>query len=223
MSASIQEEKLEQMVLETFEEITTLEDKINEMSAQQAEEESKLAYQFDLMKMPIYEKRDEKLGQIPDFWKNSFENHGLIDSLMSDMDRDFLNYIVTMKVLRPAESKSESNHRTYTIQLIIKADNPYIKSSSVEAKDNIAIQKTIVLDEEPSIENSLVELTDEGKKLMENSENFFSFFADDSEDCIELAQVLMMDLYPNILDYFQGIDEDDFEFDGEDDEEEGGN
>lgn len=47
-----------------------------------------------------------------------------------------------------------------------------------------------------------------GDKRKHSEQSFMSLFVDESEDILELLNILITDFYPNVISYYQGDDED---------------
>ena len=214
-AAAINMEELEQKILAAFDAISEIETDIDELNAQQAQEESKLAYSFDLKKQPLYAKRDAKLADIPEFWSIAMENHGVFGSVMSESDKELAKYIKQLSVTRPI-SQDGDGHAQHTYVITIKlADNDIIKSDTLTKNLHTCPSGNVSLTQTP-IEWGTSE---HAKAIQADPESFFKFFDETDEeqleDVMELAQIIMLDFYPNALSYYQGIDDDDLVSDDE--------
>ncbi|KAI3647144.1 hypothetical protein MP228_007365 [Amoeboaphelidium protococcarum] len=166
MSMSINE--LEQTVSNVFDTLLEFEDQLDEINVEYAEEMTKLQYQYDVKRQPVFTKRDSLLEKIPHFWPIALQNHSVLSVLAaSEHDEELLDVIEGVRVTRPtasAESTSASSasadvHNQYLLTIKFKKDNQYVKSESIT-------KCVTVIDEENGfIENiDAIEWTEVGLK-----------------------------------------------------------
>lgn len=207
-----EEHKLEEQIMAAFEKVADIEDEIEKINADQVEEEARLQHRFDLKKAPLYAKRNAIIRDIPNFWMDALVNHQIFSSMITDDDMPVLEHLKNVEVTR-----SEDDFRSFKITFYF-GENPFF------ANEGLVKELTASGDQSIKVTNSPIQWKEgknvtaksagaNGKRKADDEESFFSWFSEDSDDSIEIANLLISDFYPNAMSYYQGQDDDEDEED----------
>lgn len=198
----------------------------------------KVEQKFNKLRRPLFEKRNETLKDIPNFWVTTLANHHVTAPMLeSDQDEGCLHYLTTLDVEDGEDIKSG-----YQIKFHF-AENPYIanevitKSFEIIKSDDMRSSSTAIEYKNTPQGNALKEVVKQSTEIYRNSrysmngQPLSSFFAWITEKCEvngtdEVADALRDQIWPSPLDYFfassedydNPSDEDDSEDDDDDDE-----
>ncbi|PPS13883.1 hypothetical protein GOBAR_AA06695 [Gossypium barbadense] len=173
---------------------------------------------------PVYDKRNEIINSIPDFWLTAFLSHPALGDLLTEEDQKIFKYINSLEVEDFKDLKSG-----YTITFNFNS-NPYFENTTLTKTftfldDGTKITATPIKWKEGKGLPNGVNHEKKGNKRQLAEESFFTWFADaqqkDDMDEIhdEVAEIIKEDLWPNPLTYFNNeADEEDFDGDEGDEE-----
>jgi len=199
---------------EVYEKLQEVQDKIEKLSEQSAEEIIQVEKKFNDKKKPFYKERTAVLTTIPNFWKRVFNNHPVISSCLTDEDQNMFEYLEEIDVEDFEDVKA--GHR---ISMKFKTNQWF--SNQVLSKEYRFTE-----DGELTVVPSKVEWKsgkDITKKTGEDDRSFFSIWLQpDDEVSEELADILREEIWPNPAKYYHGLvtEEDDEAFEGAEDEDE---
>ena len=199
----------EEFIMQTFAKVAEVEDQLTVLEDEQRLEEAKIQHKFDLKKADIYKKRNEIVSQIPGFWLSALQNHGVFNGMLTEEDEELLESLTSMSVDRDA-----NDERLFKIRLTF-GENQVFKNTEL-VKEMISKPDGTITVKDTAIEWKTK--SGDKRKVLENS--FVGLFQDDSEDAVEIANILITDFYPNAVSYYQGVDGDDDDeetLDGEED------
>lgn len=231
-------------ITKALEQVENLQVEICNLNEKASEEILKVEQKFNKLRRPHFEKRNELLKEIPNFWLTSLANHPMIAPMIeSAEDEDCLHYMVNLDVEEFEDIKSGYKLKLHFIE------NPYI------ANEVIVKEFQILSSEEVESTSTPLEYKDtpQGKRLKEvvessiaqfrrsrrpgQAQSFFAWLIEPSEPGTdEIAEILKDQIWPNPLEFFFATpeeygagtddesDDDDEELDDEeidDDEEDG--
>lgn len=235
-------------IAKSLEQVENIQAEILNLNEKASEEILKVEQKFNQLRRPHFEKRNELLKEIPNFWLTSLANHPIIAPMIeSAEDEDCLHYMINLDVEECEDIKSGYMFKLHFVE------NPYITN------DVIVKEFQIVSSEEVVSATTPIEYkdTDQGKRLkqvVENSiaqhrverhrvgqpqqqQSFFAWLVQPCESGLdEIADILKDQIWPSPLEFFfatpdyynahtddESDDDDDEEIDEEDidDEEDG--
>ncbi|KAI3657043.1 hypothetical protein MP638_003261 [Amoeboaphelidium occidentale] len=210
---TITDNKLEELILQTFDKVAAIEDELHDIQQHQTEEELKIQHQFDLKRKPLYNKRNDIVKDIPSFWRIAMENHPVLQTYIDEQASVVLDALVGIDIERP-----DDNHKIYRIVFNFK-ENPYIENTTFVKE--ICGQKNIETgDDEIKVQSSKLKWKGDLKRKHGEDDKsgdewkqdgFFEFLEGDDEDSIEIANLLISDFYPNVVTYYHGLGKEEFE------------
>lgn len=219
-------------ISECLRQVENIQSEICNLNEKASEEILKVEQKFNKLRRPHFEKRNELLKEIPNFWVTSLANHPIIAPMIeSSQDEDCLHYMVNLDVEEFEDIKSG-----YKLKLHF-ADNPYITNQVISKEFQIVSSEEVVSGVSPIQYKN----TPEGqtlKQVVENSiaqsrrlrrpgavqQSFFAWLVEPSESGTdEIAEILKDQIWPNPLEFFYAAPEDygagtDDESDDEDEE-----
>jgi template-activating factor I len=184
---------------------------------------------YNEIRRPVYNKRNDIIRSIPDFWLTAFLSHPVLSDLLTDEDQKVFKYLDSLDVEDFKDVKSG-----YSINFIFSS-NPYFEDTKLTKVFRFSDEGTTsVSGTQPRWKDGM-DLTNgviqekEGHKRSHVEDSFFKWFYDTQQkeamDSLqdEFAEVIKDDLWPNPLKYFNNEqDEDEYEDDVEEDEEDAG-
>lgn len=192
-------------VKEKLIELDAIQHQLDVMSEKAAEEILKVEQNFNVKRMPIYEKRKKLTTKIDNFWQTAFLNHHLLSTAIPEEQEDLLS------ALRDVEVQEFDDLRS-GFKIVLTFDpNDYF--------ENDVITKTYYLQSEtPSTKITEIQWKEDKKPATPEDESTLTFLEWLSyaapPDSDEIAEVIKDDLYINPLQYYvmpdmQEVDEDD--------------
>jgi len=206
--------------------LESIQEQIEELNDKATEEILEVERKYNRLRKPIYERRNQAIRKIPDFWLKVFTTQDMLAALLSDNDLAVFKYLKELNVEDHDDVKSG-----FKISLTFDP-NPFFKNSVLSKefvydKDgNLTVIPTKIEWKEGKDVTKKQQSKDSKSKRSreEESESFFTWFNPEDQD-LELAEIIKEDLWPNPAKYYLGLVEDDdlgeAEEEGEDDGEEG--
>ncbi|ORX90266.1 hypothetical protein K493DRAFT_318072 [Basidiobolus meristosporus CBS 931.73] len=188
---------------ETWAKLLNVEQEMEEVNEKLFKEQGKLTTKYENTKGPVYKKRQELLGQIPNFWTITFKNHPMLQGLLESEDVEVFNHLTDITI-----DRSTDDCTVYKVILSF-SENPYFSNDSLIKEFSHDESGKVIIKNHPILWKDGQDLTQsDGEK----KDSFFTWF---SEEDPEIGDLIANDLYPNAVKYFQGFDndEDDEEFD----------
>ncbi|GAB2223810.1 hypothetical protein Droror1_Dr00004551 [Drosera rotundifolia] len=217
----------------SIEKLQEIQDELDKINEKASDEVLAVEQKYNEIRKPVYDKRNEIINSIPDFWLTAFMSHPVLVELLTSEDQKIFKFLSSLEVEDAKDVKSG-----YSITFNFKP-NPYFEDTKLVKTFTFLDEGTtkvtstsIKWKEGMGILNGVT--NDKGKKRTHAEESFFSWFSqsqpkelmDELHD--EVADVIKDDLWPNPLNYFynendpeesggeEGNDEE--EEDGSDDE-----
>lgn len=176
---------------------------------------------------PIYQRRNEVIQKIPEFWLTAFLSHPHLRELLTEEDQKALKYLKSLNVEYLGNIKSG-----YKI-IFDFGPNPYFEDSKlVKVIKYLDDGSTTEAGSPPHWKDGM-DLTKpsktetKGKKRAMKTESFFNWFSEELQQNLfgimqdEIADIIKDDLWVNPLKYFNNENESDSDDDEDDDEEDG--
>ncbi|KAK1373388.1 putative nucleosome assembly protein (NAP) [Heracleum sosnowskyi] len=212
-------------LLLSIEKLQQIQDELEKINDEQTDKVLELEQQYNKVRKPIYEKRNEVLKGIPDFWLTALVSHPGLGDYITEEDQKIFKYLSSIEVEDSKDVKSG-----YSISFIFNP-NPFFENSK--------LTKTLTFLDEGSMKVTATEIEwkegmdlpngvsheKNGNKRPHPDQSFFNWFAevqqkdDISEFRDEVAEAIREDLWPNPLTYFSN-EFDEIEFDGDEGDEE---
>ncbi|KNA20411.1 hypothetical protein SOVF_052350 isoform A [Spinacia oleracea] len=216
-------EQIDSELVLSIEKLQEIQDDLEKINEKASDEVLEVEKKYNEIRKPVYDKRNDIIKSIPDFWLTAFLSHPALSELVSEEDHKVFKHLTSIDV---EDSKDVKSGYSITFNF---SPNPYfedtklIKTFTFLDEGTIKVTATsIKWKEGMGIPNGL-DTEKKGNKRSHIEESFFSWFSetqhtdDDIHD--EVAEIIKEDLWPNPLTYFNNeADEEDFEG-GDDDEE----
>ncbi|XP_077997540.1 protein SET-like [Glandiceps talaboti] len=187
-----------------LEDIDSCQNEIDALNEQASEEILKVEQKYNRLRRPHFDRRNELIRKIPNFWMTAFINHPQISAILTDEDEECLHYLTKLEVEEFEDIKSG-----YRIKFHFES-NPFFENDVIQKEFHLANSG------EPASQSSTIQwktgmnlITRSGSeskdRLKGESEtrSFFSWFADHSEPSADdIAEVVKDDMWPNPLQYY---------------------
>ncbi|XP_010428446.1 PREDICTED: NAP1-related protein 1 [Camelina sativa] len=212
--------------IEKLQEIQENLEKINEKASDEVLE---VEQKYNEIRKPVYDKRNEIIQSIPDFWLTAFLSHPALGDLLTEEDQKIFKYLSSLEVEDAKDVKSG-----YSITFNFSS-NPFFEDAKLTKTFTFFEEGTTKITATPikwkegkGLPNGVNHDDKKGNKRALPEESFFTWFTDaqhkeDAGDEIhdEVADIIKEDLWSNPLTYFNN-DADEEDFDGDDDGDEEG-
>ncbi|TYI35593.1 hypothetical protein ES332_A03G086800v1 [Gossypium tomentosum] len=209
----------------SIEKLQEIQDELEKINEEASEKVLEVEQKYNEVRKPVYDKRNEIINSIPDFWLTAFLSHPALGDLLTEEDQKIFKYINSLEVEDFKDLKSG-----YTITFNFNS-NPYFENTRLTKTftfldDGTKITATPIKWKEGKGLPNGVNHEKKGNKRQLAEESFFAWFADaqqkDDMDEIhdEVAEIIKEDLWPNPLTYFNN-EADEEDFDGDEGDEEG--
>ncbi|GFY54732.1 protein SET [Trichonephila inaurata madagascariensis] len=233
-----------------LEEIDACQNEIDALNEKASEEILKVEQKYNKLRKPFFEKRNELIRKIPNFWVTAFVNHPQISAILDEEEEECLHFLTKLEVEEFEDIKSGYRIKFYFDEnpyfendVIVKefhlgsSGDPASQSTTIKWKDGMDLTKK-QKEKQASMKNSR-------KRAHEQPRTFFTWYTDHGDaSADDIAEVIKDDMWPNPLQYFlvpdieveNGLEEEDEsdedevddsvvvveeEGDGEDEEDEG--
>lgn len=226
----VEEENAEQIDSElvlSIEKLQEIQDELEKINEEASDKVLEVEQKYSEVRKPVYDKRNEIIKSIPDFWLTAFISHPALGELLSEEDQKIFRHLNSLEVEDFKDVKSG-----YSISFNFNP-NPYFEDTKLtktftflDDEGSMKITATSIKWKEGMGLPNGVSHEKKGNKRPFSEESFFTWFSDtiekDTIDGIhdEVAEIIKEDLWPNPLTYFNN-EGDEEEFEGEEGDEEG--
>lgn len=226
----VEEENSEQIDSElvlSIEKLQEIQDELEKINEEASDKVLEVEQKYSEIRKPVYDKRNEIIKSIPDFWLTAFISHPALGDLLSEEDQKIFRHLNSLEVEDFKDVKSgysitfnfnpnpyfEDTKLTKTFTFLDDEGSMKITATSIKWKEGMGLPNGVSHEKK-------------GNKRPLAEESFFTWFSDTQEkDTIdgihdEVAEIIKEDLWPNPLTYFNN-EADEEEFEGEEGDEEG--
>jgi len=209
----------------SLEEIDASQNEIDSLNEKASDEILKVEQKYNKLRKPHFEKRNELIKRIPNFWVTAFVNHPQISAILDEDEEECLHYLTKVEVEEFDDIKSGYRLKFHFDENPFFSNNILTKEFHLGAAEPASTSTEIKW--KPDM--NLIEKMENGEKGAGAKKRphppprtFFSWFADNMDaSADDIAEVIKDDMWPNPLQYFLVPDVDigeNGEMDGESDE-----
>jgi len=193
---------------EALEMIDSCQNEIDALNERASEEILKVEQKYNKLRKPFYEKRNELVKKIPNFWITAFINHPQVSGILDEEEEECLHFLNKLEVEEFEDIKSG-----YRINFTFE-ENPYFENKILTKEFHLG---TANEGEGPKSTSTAIQWK-EGKNLLKQLlqkpfnnkkkrnleyKTFFDWFTDNSDPVNdEIAELIKDDLWPNPLQYY---------------------
>lgn len=215
----------------TLQEIDTCQNQIDGLNEKASDEILEVEKKYNKLRKPYFQKRNDIIKRIPNFWVTAFVNNKRIAEILEEEEEDALRYLNKLEVEEFEDIKSGYRINFYfdenpyfTNDLLTKefhlgsSGDPASESTEIRWKEGSDLTK------KAKGKNSL-----KSRKRPIGHRSFFEWFTDHGDPSAdEIAELIKDDMWPNPLQYYlapdmdveNGIEGEEIDSDEEDDDEE---
>jgi len=191
-----------------LEEIDACQNEIDALNEKASEEILKVEQKYNKLRKPFFEKRNELIRKIPNFWVTAFVNHPQISAILDEEEEECLHFLTKLEVEEFEDIKSG-----YRIKFFFD-ENPYfendviVKEFHLGSSGDPASQSTIIkwkesMDLTKKHKERQAQMKNSRKRMHEQPRTFFTWYADHGDaSADDIAEVIKDDMWPNPLQYF---------------------
>lgn len=189
-----------------LEEIDGCQNEIDALNEKASEEILKVEQKYNKLRKPFFEKRNEIIKKIPNFWVTAFANHPQVSALLDEEEEECLHYMTQLEVEEFEDIKSGyrikfhfSKNPYFTNNVLTKefhlgTSDPKSESTKIEWSADMNLVKSA---------RSRQEKLKQGRKRGLDVKSFFLWFEDHEDPSQDdIAEVIKDDMWPNPLQYF---------------------
>lgn len=211
-----------------LEDIDSCQNEIDALNEKASEEILKVEQKYNKLRKPFFEKRNEIIKKIPNFWVTAFVNHPQISAILEEEEEECLHYLNKLEVEEFEDIKSG-----YRIKFFFD-ENPYFSNDVLTKEFHLGSSGDPASQSTPIKWKENMDLAQRAKdRMTQNKTNrkrafeprtFFTWFTDHGDPSgDDIAEVIKDDMWPNPLQYFlvpdieveNGVDGEEEEDDGE--------
>ncbi|KAF9671478.1 hypothetical protein SADUNF_Sadunf12G0051900 [Salix dunnii] len=214
----------EELVL-SIEKLQEIQDDLEKINEEASDKVLEVEQKYNEIRKPVYDKRNEIIKSIPDFWLTAFLSHHTLGTLLTEEDQKIFKFLSSLQVEDSKDVKSG-----YSITFYFEP-NPYfeetklIKSFAFLDEGTTEITATPISWKEGMGPPNGVSHENKGKKRLLAYESFLSWFSNTQPKCtiddlqdevsrissleisyviklLQVAEIIKEDLWPNPLSYF---------------------
>ncbi|XP_031107789.1 NAP1-related protein 2-like isoform X1 [Ipomoea triloba] len=218
---------IDQDLILSIEKLQEVQDELEKVNEQASDEVLEVEQKYNEIRRPVYDKRNEVIKSIPDFWLTAFLSHPALGDLLSEEDQKIFKYFDSLNV---EDFKDVTSG--YSITFNFKP-NPYFEDAKLVKTYTFLEEGTtqitgtdIKWKEGMGIANGGDHEKKGNKRPPSEESSFFTWFTETQQKDIaegftdEVADIIKEDLWPNPLKYFNN-EADEEDSDGDEDDEEG--
>lgn len=186
-----------------LEDIDACQNEIDALNEKASEEILKVEQKYNKLRKPHYEKRNDMIKNISNFWITAFMNHPQISAILDDEEEECLHYLTTVNVEEFDDIKSGyrigftfSKNPYFSNDIISKefhlanTGDPESNATEIKWKDGMDLTKR-------------AQQQANRKRRHGNGRTFFTWFNDVSDPSADdIAEVIKDDMWPNPLQYY---------------------
>ncbi|XP_029637558.1 protein SET isoform X1 [Octopus sinensis] len=202
-----------------LEDIDSCQNEIDALNEKASEEILKVEQKFNKLRRPYFDRRNELIKKIPNFWVTAFVNHPQISVILDEEEEECLHYLNMVEVEEFEDIKSgyrvkfhfspnpyfsndilckEFHLATTGMSNISSLWDPASKSTSINWQDGMDLTK--------KVQREQIVIADRKRKHQPNR-TFFTWFLDNKDPSADdIAEVIKDDMWPNPLQYFLAPD-----------------
>jgi len=199
----------------TLEEIDATQNEIDSLNEKASEEILKVEQKYNKLRKPFFEKRNELIAKIPNFWVTAFVNHPQISAILDEDEEECLHFLSKLEVEEFEDIKSGYRIKFYFDEnpyfendLLEKefhlgaGGDPASKSTPIKWREGSDLAKRLQEQQNAKNENES-NAKNSRKRQLEFPRTFFTWFTDHGDaSADDIAEVIKDDMWPNPLQYF---------------------
>ncbi|KAA0036075.1 NAP1-related protein 2 [Cucumis melo var. makuwa] len=212
-------EVIDEKLVISIEKLQEIQDELEKINEEASDKVLEVEQKYNEVRKPVYDKRNEIIKSIPDFWLTAFLSHPALCELLTEEDQKIFKHLTSLEVEDFKDVKSG-----YSITFNFNT-NPYFEDTKLTKTFTFLDEGTrkinatsIKWKEGMGLPNGFNH-EKKGNKRPQAEESFFSWFSDTEQKDIddfhdEVAEIIKEDLWPNPLSYFNNeADEDELDED----------
>lgn len=195
-------------IQKALEEIDATQNEIDALNEKASEEIIKVEQKYNKLRKPFFEKRNDIIKRIPNFWVTAFVNHPQISAILEEDEEDCMHYLNKLEVEEFDDIKSG-----YRINFHFE-DNPYLENKVITKEFHQGSSEEPFSRSTPlkwKEGNDLTQKSKEknaaakgkGRKRPLEQKTFFNWFTDHGDPSADdIGEVIKDDMWPNPLQYY---------------------
>jgi len=186
-----------------LEEIDACQNEIDNLNEKASEEILKVEQKYNKLRKPHFEKRNELIKRIPDFWITAFVNHPQISAVVDEEEEECLHYLTMVEVEEFDDIKSGYRLKFHFDQNPFFSNQLLTKEFRIGTAEPASTSTEIKWKPDMNLMEKLGKEEKGRKRPHAPPRTFFAWFADNTDaSADDIAEVIKDDMWPNPLQYF---------------------
>lgn len=211
-------------LVHAVEKLQEIQDELEKINEEASDKVLEVEQKYNEIRRPVYNKRNEVIQSIPDFWITAFLSHPVLGDLLNDEDHKIFKHLKSIDV---EDSKDVKSGFSITFNF---SSNPFFEDTKLTKTFSFSDEGLISTTCSPIKWKEGMDICNgdssgkKGKKRPANDDSFFNWFSEEQKNDVnydEIAEIIKDDLWPNPLKYFNNEADEEDEGDEDGDEEKG--
>lgn len=188
-----------------LEEIDACQNEIDSLNEKASEEILKVEQKYNQLRKPHFERRNDLIKKIPNFWVTAFVNHPQVSAILDEEEEESLHYLTTLEVEEFDDIKSGYRVKFHFDENPFFENDVLVKEFHLSTSgDPTSTSTEIKWKEGMDLTKNITHPAEKGKKRPhQQPRTFFTWFLDNSDPSADdVAEVIKDDMWPNPLQYF---------------------
>ncbi|CAL1292521.1 unnamed protein product [Larinioides sclopetarius] len=191
-----------------LEEIDACQNEIDALNEKASEEILKVEQKYNKLRKPFFEKRNELIRKIPNFWVTAFVNHPQISAILDEEEEECLHFLTKLEVEEFEDIKSGYRIKFYFDENPYFENDVIVKEFHLGSSGDPASQSTTIkwkegMDLTKKQKEKQAQMKNSRKRVHEQPRTFFTWYTDHGDaSADDIAEVIKDDMWPNPLQYF---------------------
>nr|AFK35579.1 unknown [Medicago truncatula] len=99
-------EEVDAELILSIEKLQEIQDDLEKINDEASDKVLEIEQKYNEIRKPVYDKRNEIIKSIPDFWLNAFLSHPTLSELLNDEDQKIFKYLSSLEVEDNKDVKS---------------------------------------------------------------------------------------------------------------------
>lgn len=190
-----------------LEDIDSCQNDIDALNEKASEEILQVEMKYNKLRRPHFEKRNNLIKHIPNFWVTSFLNHPRMANIVEEEEEECLHYLKQVDVEEFEDIKSGYTIRFYFAQNPYFSDDVLTKEFRLASNDGKPACRSTKIHWKPDMDLTKSTHNKHVRRQRGEGRSFFLWFTESSDPTRDkIAEMIKDDLWPNPLQYYLASD-----------------
>ncbi|KAJ0903008.1 putative nucleosome assembly protein (NAP) [Helianthus annuus] len=220
-------EQIDADLVQSIEKLQEVQDELEKINEEASDKVLEIEQKYNEVRKPVYDKRNDIIKSIPDFWLTAFLSHPALSDLLNDEDQKIFKHLTSLEVEDMKDVKSG-----YSITFNF-SPNPYFEDTKLTKTITFLDEGTTKITATPikwkegmGLSNGVTHEKNGKKRPLRRTASLAGSVGPNGKMIwmkfpmgYQVAEMIKEDLWVNPLTYFNNDADEEEEFGDEDDEE----